>query len=158
MWYSNPARGIQIVLWYSNSSHGIQILLVVDKFVLVVFKFLCRLRLIALESIVGNCCWFSKCIVVIFHCIFVIVFIVVNLSVIVLCVCAMWFLITLVTGLLSRGQSPEGPARGHLDAGFSWFSCVHEQMLIWYPRCQVATTCFSCSPPHLNLVVNPVYM
>jgi len=51
------------------------------------------------------------------------------------------------TGLLSRGQGPEGPATGHLDAGFSWFSCVHEHMLRWYPRCQVATTCFSCSPP-----------
>ena len=34
----------------------IQIRLVVGKFVLVVFKFLCRLRLIALDSIVGNCC------------------------------------------------------------------------------------------------------
>ena len=28
---------------------------------------------------------------------------------------------TLVTGLLSRGQGPEGPATGHLDTGFSWF-------------------------------------
>ena len=35
----------------------------------------------------------------------------------------------------------------HLDTVFSWFSYVHEQMLRWYPRCQVATTCFSCSPP-----------
>ena len=47
----------------------------------------------------------------------------------------------------TRGQGPEGPATGHLDAGFSWFSCVREQMLRWYPRCQAATTCFSCSPP-----------
>ena len=78
------------------------------------------------------------------------------LSVIVLCLWAMWLLI--VTGLLSRGQGPEGPATGHLDPGFSWISCVYEQMLRWYPRCQVATTCFSCSPPDLNLVVNPVYM
>ena len=30
--------------------------LVVFKFVLVVFKFVCRLRLIALDSTVGNCC------------------------------------------------------------------------------------------------------
>ena len=26
-------------------------------------------------------------------------------------------------------------------------------MLRWFPRFQVATTCFSCSPPNLNLVV-----
>jgi len=26
-------------------------------------------------------------------------------------------------------------------------------MLRWFPRFQVATTCFSCSPPDLNLVV-----
>ena len=130
--------------WYSNSSRGIQIRLVVGKFVLVVFKFVCRLRLKALDSIVGNCCWFSMCIVI-FHCIVVIVCSVVIFSVIVLCVWPMWLLI--VTGLLSRGQGSEGPATGHFDAGFSWFPCVHEQMLRWYPSCQVATTCFSCSPP-----------
>jgi hypothetical protein len=38
------------------SVSGHQIRLVVGKFVLVVFKFLCRLRLIALDSTVGNCC------------------------------------------------------------------------------------------------------
>ena len=64
------------------------------------------------------------------------------------------------TGLQPRGQGPEGPATGHLDTGFSWFPCVHELMLRWYPRCQVAITCFSCSPPRpkFNLVVNSVYM
>jgi len=46
----------KFVSWYSNSSLGIQIRLVVGKFILVVFKFLCRLRLIALDSTVGNCC------------------------------------------------------------------------------------------------------
>ena len=62
-WYLNPSRGFQtsnVVFksdsWYSNSSRGIQIRLVVGKFVLVVFKFVCRLRIIALDSIVGNCC------------------------------------------------------------------------------------------------------
>ena len=40
----------------------------------------------------------------------------------------------------------------HLDTGFSWFPCVYKQMLRWFPRFQVATTCFSCSPPDLNLV------
>ena len=58
-----------------------------------------------------------------------------------------FIMITLVAGLLSRGQGPEGPATGHLDTGFSWFPCVNEQMLRWSPRCQVATTCFSCNPP-----------
>ena len=36
---------------------------------------------------------------------------------------------------------------------FSWFPCVYKQMLRWFPRFQVATTCFSCSPPDLNLIV-----
>jgi len=47
----------------------------------------------------------------------------------------------------------EGPATGHLDTGFSWFPCVYKQMLRWFLRFQVATTCFSCSPPVLNLVL-----
>ena len=52
-----------------------------------------------------------------------------------------------------RSQYSEGPAKGHLDTGFSWFPCVYKQMLRWFPRFQVATTCFSCSPPDLNLLV-----
>ena len=59
-------------------------------------------------------------------------------------VCAAVF--TLDAGLL-------GPATGHLDTGFSWFPCVYKQMLRWFPRFQVATTCFSCSPHDLNLLV-----
>ena len=47
----------------------------------------------------------------------------------------------------------EGPATGHLDTGFSWFPYVYKQMLRWFPRFQVATTCFSCSPPDLNSAV-----
>ena len=46
----------------------------------------------------------------------------------------------------------EGPATGHLDTGFSWFPSVYKQMLRWFPTFQVATTCFSCSPPDLNSV------
>ena len=57
------------------------------------------------------------------------------------------------TGLLARSQYSEGPATGHLDTGFSWFPCVCKQMLRWFPRFQVATTCFSCSLPDLNLLV-----
>jgi len=41
----------------------------------------------------------------------------------------------------------------HLDTGFSWFPCVYKQMLRLFPIFQVATTCFSCSPPDLNIVV-----
>jgi len=60
---------------------------------------------------------------------------------------------TLDVGLLARSQYSEGPATGHLDTGFSWFPCVYKQMLRWFPRFKVATTCFSFSPPELNLLV-----
>jgi len=60
---------------------------------------------------------------------------------------------TLDAGLLARSQYSEGPATGHLDTGFSWFPRVYKQMLRWFPKFQVATTCFSFSPPDLNLVV-----
>ena len=60
---------------------------------------------------------------------------------------------TLDGGLLARSQYSEGPATGHLDTSFSCFPCVYKQKLIWFPRFQVATTCFSCSPPDLNLLV-----
>ena len=61
--------------------------------------------------------------------------------------------VPLDAGLLARSQYSEGPATGHLDTGFSWFLCVYKQMLRWFPRFQVATACFSCSPPDLNLVI-----
>ena len=51
---------------------------------------------------------------------------------------------TLVAGLLARSQYPEGPKTGHLGTGFSW--------LRWFPRYQVATACFSHSPPNLNFL------
>ena len=56
-------------------------------------------------------------------------------------------------GLMARSQYSEGPATGHLDTGFSRFPCVYKQMLRRFPTFQVATTCFSCSPPDLNLLV-----
>jgi len=56
-------------------------------------------------------------------------------------------------GLLVRSQYSEGPATGHLDTGFVWFPCVYKQMLRWFSRFQVGTTCFSRSPPDLNLLV-----
>ena len=77
--------------------------------------------------------------------------------VVILCVCLLYCVciavFTLDAGLLARSQYSEGPATGHLDTGFSWFPCCYKQMLRWFPRFQVATTCFSCSPPDLNLVV-----
>ena len=54
--------------------------------------------------------------------------------------------------MLARSQYPEGPTIGHLGTGFSWFPCVYKQMLRWFPRLQVATACFSCSPPDLNFL------
>ena len=56
-------------------------------------------------------------------------------------------------GLLAISQYSKGPATGHIDTGFSWFPCVYKQMLRWFPRFQVATTCFSCSSLDLNLLV-----
>ena len=67
------------------------------------------------------------------------------------CVCIA--VLTLDAGLLARSQYPEGPATGHLDTGFSWFPSVYKRMLRWFPSFQVATTCFSCSPPDLNFLV-----
>jgi len=61
--------------------------------------------------------------------------------------------LTLDVGMLARSQYPEGPATGHLDTGFSWFPCVYKRMLRWFPNLQVATTCFSCTPPGLNFLV-----
>ena len=60
----------------------------------------------------------------------------------------------LVAGLLARSQYPEGPATGHLGTGFLGLPLsVYTQMLRWFPRLQVATACFSCSPPDLNFLV-----
>jgi len=59
--------------------------------------------------------------------------------------------VTFIAELLARSQHSEGPATGHFDTGFSWFPCVYKELLRWLPRFQVATTCFSCSPPDLDL-------
>jgi len=65
----------------------------------------------------------------------------------------LFLVVTLDAGLLARSQYSEGPATDQLDTGFSWFPCAYKQMLRWFPRFQVATTCFSCSPSDLNLLV-----
>jgi hypothetical protein len=76
-----------------------------------------------------------------------------------LCICYTMYLcicytccFNLDSGLLARSQYPEGPATGHLDTGFSWFPFVYKRMLRWFPSFQVANTCFSFSPPHLNFL------
>jgi len=97
---------------------------------------------------------FLVCIVVVVLCVLLLVVLCVLLSFYVYLlyyVCTAVF--TLDAGLLARIQYSEGPATGHLDTGFSWFPCVYKQMLRWFPRFQVATTCFSCSHPDLNLLV-----
>ena len=59
---------------------------------------------------------------------------------------------SLVAWLLARSQYPESPATGHLGTVFSWFPCVYKRMLRWFPRLQVATAWFPCSPPELNFL------
>ena len=68
------------------------------------------------------------------------------------CVCIAVFF-TLDAGLRARSQYSEGPATGHLDTGFSRFPYAYKQTLRRFPTFQVATTCFSCSPPDLNLLL-----
>ena len=68
------------------------------------------------------------------------------------CVC-ITILHTSVAGLLARSQYLEGLATVYHGTGFSWFPCVYKRMMRWFPRLKVATACFSCSPPDLNLLV-----
>ena len=94
-------------------------------------------------------CCILRCLV----CIVVVVLCVLLSSYVYLLYCVYIAVFTLDTGLLARSRYSEGPATGHLDTGFSWFPCVYKQMLKWFPRFQVATTCVSYSPPDLNLLV-----
>ena len=100
------------------------------------------------------CCSCLVCIVAIcLLCIVVVVMCVLLSSYVYLLYCVGIVFFTLFVELLARSQYSEGPATGHLDTGFSWFPCAYKQMLRWFPRFQVATTCFSISPPELNLLV-----
>ena len=45
----------------------------------------------------------------------------------------LFFFLWLDAGRLAVSQYPEGPVTGHLDTGLSWFPCVLEQMLGWFP-------------------------
>jgi len=61
--------------------------------------------------------------------------------------------LTLDAGLLARSQYPEGPTTGHLDTGFLDFPVSTSECSDGFRVFQVATTCFSCSPPNLNFLV-----
>jgi len=98
------------------------------------FKFLC------------NYCWFAVCIDVVVLCVLLSSYVYLLYYV---CIA----LFTSDAGLLARRKYSEGHATSHLDTGFSFFPCVYKQVLRRFPRFQVATTCFSCSPPDLNLLV-----
>jgi hypothetical protein len=102
---------------------------------LVLFTFCtcCILRRLVCIVIVVLCVLLSPCVYLLYY------------------VCTAVF--TLDAGLLAISQYSEGPATGHLDTGFSWFPYVYKQILRWFPRFQVATKCFSCSRPDLNLLV-----
>jgi hypothetical protein len=121
-----------------------------------------------------TCCILICLLCMVVYCL-VYLFVVVS-CVLLLCCCTMGLLLlsyvyllyyvriavcTLDAELLTRSQYSEGPATGHLDTSFSWFPCVYKRRLRWFPRFQVATTCFSCSPPYLNVnlfVVSFIYL
>ena len=107
----------------------------------------CILRF--LVCIVVSCVYCCSCLV----CIVVVVLYVLLSSYVYLLYYVCIAVFTLGAGLLTEIQYLEGPATGHLDTGFSWFPCVYKQMLRSFPRIQVATTCFSCSPPDINLLL-----
>jgi hypothetical protein len=92
----------------------------------------------------STCC--SMCVLLLYLLFYVCI---VFVFVVLLDVCVAGF--TADAELLARSQYSEGPATGHLDTGSSWFPCVYKQMLRELPRFQVATICFSCSFPDLNL-------
>ena len=97
-------------------------------------------------SILFSTCCILRCLVCIvvscFVCIAVVVLCVLLSSYVYLLFYVCIAVFTLDAGLLARSQYSEGPVTGHLDTGFSWFPSVYKQMLRWFPRFQVATTCF----------------
>jgi hypothetical protein len=116
---------------------------------------LCICCTVCCVFVVMCCVFVVLCICCTVCCVFV-VLCVVYLLYCVLCICCTvsFNIFSLDAELLARGQYSEGPATGHLDTGFSWFPHVFKQMLRWFPTLQVATTCFSYSPPDVNLVAN----
>ena len=112
-----------------------------------------------------TCCILKYLLYIVISClVYIVVSCLVCIVVVVLCVLLSSYvyllyyvctaLFTSDAGLLVISQYSEGPATDHLDTGFSWFPCVYKKLLRRFPKFQVATTCFSCSPPDLNLLVN----
>ena len=103
-----------------------------------------------------SCAYCCRCLVCIpvscFVCIVVVVLCVLLWSYVYLLYYVCIAVFTLDAGLLARSQYSEGLATGHVDTGFSWFPSVYKQILGWFPRFQVVTTCFSRSPLDLNLL------
>ena len=128
-----PAKICKLYLWSNNTRNWVQ------YFLSLVFLSLCALLL----TVVG----FSR--IVLLPCVYLCYLTCVCCTV---CVCIS-VLHNLVAGLLARNRYSEGPATGHLDTGFSRFPCAYKQTLRRFPTFQVATKCFSCSPPDLNLLV-----
>jgi len=135
-------------------------LCVITFLIVVLFTIFTCCILRCLVCIVVSC---LVCIVAVVLCVLLLVFLCVLLQLScvycrhLMCICCtmcVLLIFTLDAGLLARSQYSEGPGTGHLDTGFSLFPCVYKQMLRWFPKLQVATTCFSCSPPDLNLLVN----
>jgi len=54
--------------------------------------------------------------------------------------------------LSSSSPSSSSPPSSYWLPCVSWFPCVYKRMLRWFPRLQVATACFSRSPPDLNFL------
>ena len=115
-------------------------------FVNVVFKFVSGVLFLVLICLLCNCCWLTVCIVV-----------VTCVCCYLMCICCtMWTLLFFLLRCRTAGQksvfgrSCDRSSRHR----FSWFPSVYKQMLRWFPRFQVASTCFSCIPPDLNLLVN----
>ena len=59
-------------------------------------------------------------------------------------------------GLLARSQYSEGPATGHLDAGFSWFPYALKQVLSDSQCSKLPLYASHICPPDLNLVVTNI--
>jgi hypothetical protein len=143
-------------------------IVVVDLFVLCsCLCLLCSSLVCTVVIVCVYCCSCLVCIVVVV-CVYCVVVLCVLCSlvcivVVVLCVLLSSYvhllhyvciaIFTLDAGLLGSSQYSEGPATGHLHTGFSRFPSVYKQTLRRFPTFQVATTCFSCSPPDLNLFV-----
>ena len=128
---------------------GCLVCIVVSCLVCIVVSCLVCIVVSCLVCIVVTClvCTVVRCLVRIvvscLVCIVVVVLCVLLSSYVYLLYCVCITVFTLDAGLLAISQYSEGPATGHFVTDFSWFPCVYKQMLRWFPRYQVATTCFS---------------